>query len=226
MAIIRGGPLAEAVSGSVGGLVFKNGRGARVVGRRPLKVTKDSIASVGRIAQVQMAGQAWAALDDETRQQWVTLAAQIEFTNRLGKPYHLSGRSMFLHQLAFIAGVAISDRAVVPAAVRHPTPYRILQAFSVSGSYNSRIYPYLDDADIQVVWFGARSVSDQPLAAPQYWRFLRTSPSTSLYHNLKTAWIEVFGPVVEGEWAYTGGYFWSLDKVRSARILGRGIVLA
>ncbi len=112
MAIYRAGPLAGGISGAVGGVVFVEAKGSKVVRHRPPTVLKRrsiiALNSISPMAAFQLAIAGWRALTDASRQAWSTQAANITFPNRLGQQRPISAFNLYvmvnsLRALAFLA---------------------------------------------------------------------------------------------------------------------------
>jgi len=226
MALVRSGALAEAVSGTVGGVTFSQTRNGTVVAQRGLKCAKDTEAVLYSRAMMLRSAAVWNLVPEENQTRWNNLGRQVTYQNRVGLPYQLSGRASFLKHWGRTGAAIVAVLTVVPEAVRLPRMTRVLPSFSESGNYSVRVYPQLDDADVSVVFYGARTFRTHETKAPQYWRYLGTGLSTTTWHSVKTAWLGIYGPVEEGEWTYIRAHFWATHWVQSSPVVGGRDVLS
>jgi len=100
MALVKYGPLAQEVAGTVGGVTFSrvaSGKSCRGW-RAPVdKRTPSQLAHRTNLAKVSALW--WSYLNLEQRQDWDDYAPSCTFTNSLGENYTLNGFNMFLRNL-------------------------------------------------------------------------------------------------------------------------------
>ena len=96
MAIMTPGPLAAALSGSVGGTVFSRNRGGSYVRNRAIPVDPNTSFQIAVRAILSNQSQAWADLTDAQRAAWESWALQNPVTNALGNSIRLSGHQAFV----------------------------------------------------------------------------------------------------------------------------------
>ena len=103
MAIITPGPLAAAVSGSIGGVVFSRNRGGAYVRNRsiPVDPNTQSQQNVRSILATQSAS--WADQTDAVRAAFANWAVQNPVINALGNSILLSGQQAFVQLNARLA---------------------------------------------------------------------------------------------------------------------------
>lgn len=122
MAIFIPGVAVSQASGRVGGTIFSRNRGGAYMrnGSIPNTVTTLFAQSIKAITAAQ--SQAWAALDEGEREQWVEWAAQNPVINRLGQSRTLSGHQAFVQINARLVygGFTALDSPPIGAA---PAPF-------------------------------------------------------------------------------------------------------
>lgn len=107
MALIKYGPLAEEVSGTVGGVTFARIRGAKACRgwRAPTNKSRSLQLEVRRA--LALAAATWFNdLTQTQRNGWDTYAPTCSFTNPLGEAYTITGYNMFVrnHSLYTLFG--------------------------------------------------------------------------------------------------------------------------
>lgn len=97
MALIKYGPIAQEVSGTIGGVTFarvqcgKDARGWRA------PVNKRTPSQLEHRLLLTHYANAWfSVLNAASRQSWINYAPSCTFTNSLGEEYHIKGYNMFL----------------------------------------------------------------------------------------------------------------------------------
>lgn len=96
MAIISPGPLAAAVSGSIGGTVFSRNRGGSYVRNRSIPTDPNTVRQQNVRAILASQSQAWSDLTDLQRDAFGNWALQNPVTNALGHQITLSGHQAFV----------------------------------------------------------------------------------------------------------------------------------
>lgn len=96
MAIIQVGPIVQAISGRVGGVVFAQGHGGSTVRSRRARKNTWSPAAENQRRIILICQKWWATLDPEDKLPWNEAAARLNVVNRLGLRRRLSGRELFI----------------------------------------------------------------------------------------------------------------------------------
>jgi hypothetical protein len=122
MAIFTPGPLAGAISGSVGGAVFSHNRGGPYIRRRPIPVNGAAIPQSDTRAQFVKASQLWGSRTPANQAQWNTWAANNKIPNALGNLIQLSGHQAFV-QVCTWRGIAGWDYPTAAPAAARPSPF-------------------------------------------------------------------------------------------------------
>lgn len=217
MAIIRPGPLAQAISGSIGGITFTQTRGRSSVGAKPKKTNPRTIRQIAQRNKVSLTPLYWAATAPSRKLVWKNLALQTDLRGRLGTPYHVTGRNLFNRVFAGPLQQSTPLYAADPQPFALPKPLSLTCNFSSTGTYEVEPDPYLNDATVHVVFFGARPVSSNTYAAPQYWRYLTYAPSTTQVHDITSAFQAAWGTLRVDEVVYVRVFFWSRYFLPSPR---------
>ena len=122
MAIIEYGPLANEVSGSIGGVTFARTHDAKTCRGRRRPVNKRSQDQGERRRVLALYSSRWfESLTAAQRAAWVTYAATCNFTDALGKNYTISGHNMFVRTNALLNYLDGSEDLVAPVGVGFPT---------------------------------------------------------------------------------------------------------
>jgi len=112
-ALIRPGPLASEVRGSIGGVVFARNRGGAYVRNRTAPLNPSS-ADQNRIRQILAdLAQRWSGtLTESQREEWRTYAENVPLQNALGESRNVSGINMYARGNSLIldtAGTRVDD---------------------------------------------------------------------------------------------------------------------
>lgn len=101
MAIFSQGSIVGGISGSIGGVTFKAGRGGRVVQARPHKVNQDTQSQSQARRMTEYAAKLWSYQTQTVRDAWDTVAAQLYRSDRLGQRRPWRGRNLFMAQVMY-----------------------------------------------------------------------------------------------------------------------------
>lgn len=119
MAKITPGPLAAAISGSIGGTVFSHNRGGPYVRLRSIPTNPSTEAQESVRAILSSQSQAWSDLDNEQRAAWTAWAGENPITDTLGSQVTLSGHMAFV-QLNARIDLTDDTTLVVPPVLNAP----------------------------------------------------------------------------------------------------------
>jgi hypothetical protein len=128
-AIFTPGPLAGAISGSIGGSTYSHNRGGPYIRRRATPVTSTTQAAMAAKNRMAAGSQAWQALTAGQRLAWKEWALENPALNALGQTITLTGHQAFCGNFSRCqtAGVAtLTAPPITPA----PTP---LATTSITG---------------------------------------------------------------------------------------------
>lgn len=206
MAIFSPGPIAGAISGVVGGLVFKAGQRPAVAARTARRPPRQSPQALAANARLAKALSDWRAMGDDFRAQWANTATQITFNDRLGRQRHLSGKALWIHH----STIAQLEPSGYGYATWSPTSYLVLSSFAITAdefelNLSLTVNPSFSDGNIHT--FASRTWKLIP-CRPRAWRWLKSAAVTgSMGIDLTTAWTDTFGPQVMGEYSWLRLYF-------------------
>lgn len=96
MALVKCGPIVQAISGSLGGVVFSQGGGRTVASKRPVRTKRSSPETLQSQAAMKAAMTLWEELDLPDRQRWDSAARRLMRVDRVGTQRQTSGRGLFL----------------------------------------------------------------------------------------------------------------------------------
>lgn len=122
MAIIKYGPLASEVRGSIGGVTFTAGRFGKVVRARSSPVHSPTNLRTYWKGLLSYDIAHWTnTLSEQQRTDWRNLAAATWFTNSLGEDYHPTGLNLYVrsNSLLIATGQARQDDAPGSAVGDH-----------------------------------------------------------------------------------------------------------
>lgn len=132
MAIFRGGSLAQAVSGKVGGVEFvlsPSGPVLRARGRRSAPASAPRLAAR---ATLERLWGLWRALSDDERRAWVTAASGVRVRNRLGVSRVVRGFELYF-QTAIEVYDGFPPAGLVPPAVMQLYAPTLVRAYFLEG---------------------------------------------------------------------------------------------
>lgn len=172
MAIFRPGALIGGISGAIGGVVFSNNRGSRVVRHRPAVKGGRAPRHGPAQAKFRAAQSAWATLDEIERAAWRTFATQVPTTNRLGEQHALSAFQVFVrfNIRSQMFGLGISDDPITSHV--HPIPETLTITSGVASGITMLLSPDVGAPLYNILIYGAMNMS---LTVPQSysnWRLI------------------------------------------------------
>lgn len=129
MAKFSPGPLAGAISGSIGGATFSHNRYGAYIRRRAIPVTSTTEDAIAAKARLTSASQGWQGLSTAQRLSWSTWASVNPVTDTLGNQQVLTGHAAYimLGTRRLQSGTAPSP---IPPLAAAPAP---LVALSLTG---------------------------------------------------------------------------------------------
>lgn len=177
MAKIIPSAIVSAISGALEGLIFSRRRAGIVVGTRPLLSRRVTPAK----QTVQRAfGQAmafWDQVDDGTRAAWCSAAQSFPNKDRMGFDRRLSGRQLFVKQLAWNDGAAYGP-GLLPPTVSTP-PILTLTATPGAGQIVLDWELFSDPgAGVRVKIRGYRPLQMKPITNVRTWNPLGIQTAT------------------------------------------------
>lgn len=201
MAIVKLGPIVSGISGKVGTVVFANAKHALVLRPTPVTRRKSSgflLASQNFMSRIR---RRWATLTDEQQNTWRTAAATLSSTNRIGQTRPMSGFQYFvmtnktadpelLTIFLFPQNLQDEDFAINPAAT-----------FSASGAYTVQMDNPFITTFLRMHAYGWpfwRTTKSKDVPRLVYLASF-SSDADPVTFNVRTAWIEHFGALQEGQ---------------------------
>lgn len=194
MAIYRPSATIGAVSGALGGAVFRHA-GAPTLAARPIRKQTASNPQADRQADYHNIQNAWRDLTDAQRLQWTQIARQNPIINRLGLPRQLTAQEYYTRTnlTAILAAGALQD---TPEADYGAAPLTTLNIDTAQT--NGIVITCFQNADeyaLGTVIVRAAFLINKPLTKhPRHWRtvwggVLTTGPpggAATLYPNAGT----------------------------------------
>jgi len=126
MGLIKYGPLAQEVSGTVGGVTFARVHDGKAVRGWRAPVNKQSLLQRFLRHTLAHASSDWfTLLSSGERADWDTYAATCIFTNSLGEPYTISGFNMFVRTQVNLYRSPIAFPPQAPALAGFPDAHTL-----------------------------------------------------------------------------------------------------
>jgi hypothetical protein len=169
MALMREGPLAGTISGSVGNTTFSRNRYGAYIRTRSIptkRVTPYTTEIRGRLAQL---AQAWQGLAAAQQAAWVAWADEHPIINRIGDSQVLQGSDAYIQLNMRLDALGATHIAVPPIA----SPPAALEGLACSGSAAA------DSLDI--TWTSGAISAQEQLAI---WVAMVSSAGRNYYKNL------------------------------------------
>ncbi len=182
MAIYRTGVLAGAISGAVGGAVFVNAPGSKVVRRAPVTKRKRT-SPLGLImtrpqSALATARTGWAELTEINRDAWNAKASQISFPNRLGQYRPISGYHLYMKVNVQRTIRLVTPMTTGPGVTRPQGIAELTVVASVASGLDVTIDSPLDPTARLAIVYGAISWSSTPPKFFRDYRYLGTANFT------------------------------------------------
>ena len=126
MALIKYGPLAQEVSGTVGGVTFARVHDAKACRgwRAPANKRRPAQLLLRQIMAVH-SGRWFTSLTQTHRQAWIDYAPTCVFTNPLGQNYTISGFNMFVRNATIYNYWGLEFLVIPPSAPGFPPTYTL-----------------------------------------------------------------------------------------------------
>ena len=199
MAIFSQGPIVGAISGSVGGATFVNGRGSRVLRHRPARPAPKGTGIQATQSAMNQLQNAWADLTDAQRLQWRTAAVNVNRTNRLGLSAPLSGLQFFLSVNIPMrqSPAAFFPEPNVVGTSEGPTSFTVSLSAAGSLTWNAQP-PFGFGAGFWLCW--ARLIfTPTPPTAVRGLVFMKAVSGASMTENIRTEIEARFGAPIQGQ---------------------------
>ena len=122
MALVKPGPLVTAISGTVGGVTFAQGRRSTIARPNPPPLPNASTKQRKRQAEAYNVVREWQNLTDAQRAAWTAAGASLTVSNRIGTRAPLSGYNYFrrLNILNAMEGLILRDVIQAPDVADQP----------------------------------------------------------------------------------------------------------
>ena len=199
MALFRPGPLAQTVSGAIGGVVFAQGKGGSYVKTRGSKTNQRSTVqgqNRGRFLEIV---RAWDLMLPAKQQLWAALGVRTYRVDRVGVQKPWGGRALFLSEGMIKIRVGMS---VVPdppiKGVRQPfASFTVTYTGGVLTLRGTRPTGFTAG---NAIFYGCRAMSRGGFSSKSPQVFLRSPFSTNLVVNATSFFANKFGTPAVGEW--------------------------
>lgn len=204
MAIYRTGPLASGISGKVGGAVFVNAPGSKVIRRSPTTLTKRKSPpgpnQTPPRAALAIAQTGWTALTTASRTAWNTLASQINFPNRLGESRPIAGFQLYMKVNIIRTSSGISPMTGGPANSRPAGIASLGVVASLSAGLDITVTSPTGPTNRDLLIYGSLHWGSTPPKFYRDFRFLtRTAITKGVALDITSDWTPRFGPLRLGQ---------------------------
>ncbi len=226
MAIFRTGPLAGAISGTVGGAVFVAGRGTPVIRQRPIGTKRTSPALQVVRARFSNFQRAWSDLSSSTQDAWRTLARNTNVVNRLGQAAPASGYTLFVRYNVELQGNTALEFSDPPTLGKGPIPRSVSAVFSAAGTYVINAQPPTGFGTANFYLYGNAFARDHERRGPARLVFLQFLGQASITQNVRTLWEARWGALQEDQRFVIGVASRTANTTLSQIVMARGATSA
>lgn len=226
MALISPGPGVGAISGNVGGVCFavsRAGRHMRLAVRRCNQETESQLAHRCTVARAYLT---WGALTAAQRLAWTRAAEQYPYKNRLHLQRTMPAWSLFSGLWLTKGSAFLGSFTNPPLMMAAPQPYSVTLTADLSSGFSLNWLPSTNSASYQITVFGARRMSGTLVEVPRSWRYLGAKTPGGQPWDIKSIFEAVFGTPAVGEVVFAKMRIWQLDRLPSAEVSVRAIVVA
>ena len=202
MAIIRYGPLAGAISGTLGGSIFAQGKTAPNVRTRPKAARPITQARADHNAVLATCSAAWRALADLQRTTWTVRAYNLRYVSRIGLPFTPTGRQVFFSTNVARARGGLSLQEDTPIGGRAFPPYGTYAWLRASTYYYINYDEVLSGSLGPFQIHACRPCRQHPTTSPRTWSYIDTHAIKLPGEDIRDKFIAKLGALVEGEYVY------------------------
>ncbi len=202
MALFKPSAIVGAVSGQVGGVVFRQGKNGTTIARARTHRPASTSFTVNAVNDFHTYIAGWRGMTDEMRLAWRQMAGQLSTSNRLGQKRPWSGFRLYLNWARYAAGPGVNLSWWPPIRANRLALDTIVPNFQTY-AYNVGVGLVDGYATGSLFFSGCRACSTTGFRSKN-WRFIsqRTVSSTYAQYNIKTAWSAALGELSSGELVY------------------------
>jgi len=194
MAIVRIGGAIDAISGTLGSIVFANTTNGTVAKRRPTKVNQQSQSQLRQRATLKSLQRRWAFLSDDLRLQWATAAREYPAVNALGVQSTITAYQLFLKVNASLPNAPEVYRARPPNMRASNQPTGISLVSQQAGATVLTFAGIPNDVFNWLILFGSQPTSPNPRAHWSYWRRFFFSLEVTSPLDITDEWADFLSP--------------------------------
>ena len=201
MAIFTPGPIASAISGSVGGTTFTHNRGGAVMRARTIPVDPSTSDQLSRRAILSAQSQGWSARTDAERAAWANYATQNPVVNALGHSILMSGHQAYVQINARLDLLDQATLNVPPIASAPLALDSFVQAGDIGLGNVDATFTATPLAAGVVLWIEAAVVNSAGITfVKNLFRFVGSSPAAQASPFDNQTLIEAkFGTLIVGQ---------------------------
>ncbi len=228
MAIVTTGPIVGAISGQVGGQLFKQTRYGTVLCNSPVTTDRKTQSQITQRANYITIKKKWTeTLTADHRAAWRACAANITFPNRLGIKRNLSGFQFFMkHNFPF--GSLYPVALIPPLFPRIEAPTDLTIDFSESGNLFVDFNFTSPTMTSYIIFYGQRPITNKTLSSYNYMKCFgyEVKVAGAQHINVSTNWDNTFGRPRESEVIAIEIYTQHVTRMKSFRVRTTGTVSA
>ena len=201
MALITPGPLVGAISGRVGGLVFR-AHGAQSSVRIAPRQRVHSGEYAGYVeGNLSYLLHQWNELTESQRRGWRRAALSIPRVNRLGVSSPISGRSLFI-KFHLEGKLAIYGVTTYPPPLGETPPPLSLTAIFNSGTYTYNVTATFvsSPSGQNIALYAARTFRTYQTSRVPQWKLIGLVSTALLPYNIYSGFAARWGQITSGEY--------------------------
>jgi hypothetical protein len=197
MAILRLGPFAQAVSGSIGGVTFAASGSRTIARRKPQQRKHTSQRALQAKANLNAQLATWTRQTDLIKRSWNRVAGSITWTDRLGTPRRLSGQQLWTKLRSFDTQFTSKQTFAFPQRSL-PAAELTLSASIISIAFTATL-SYHGTNSANVLLYGRRTFSTTLKRPTRAWVFLQSITAQPATVFLEEPWLKSFGTLIVDE---------------------------
>lgn len=199
MAIAQPGPIVASISGSIAGATFRSVAGRMIISTKQRGHTVPTTKRLSQRGRFQTIQDAWAALTDEQRLAWRTVAIGLNQAAHPNSRHNRSGREVYFQYALPWVGITDLANIATPPTETTPTPASMVLDVRPDGAPNPVKWTYAPYNAIADTWLW--TLASQPYTVAPRSKFASpllvgpvemTVSGTSTQTSIATAWDEVF----------------------------------
>lgn len=197
------GILSSDARGSINGVVASRNRYGTYFRAKGIPVNPRSTKQVIVRARLNQLSASWRTLTAVQQLAWITLAAQVPYSNSIGDQIYLSGQQLFVSWNLILLQASLqqnNNAPAVPPAVADPVTIN-LNAQATLATFQIGIGGTLTAPDRVLIEATPPISAGRAFISPSLWRFLATASAVGT-QNLTVNFTSAFGTLSVGARVY------------------------